>query len=217
MTTAFASTAPGFTTSHPTTLLLLRCGVAAGPVFLAVGAAQGLTRDGFDFGRNAISQLSLGAWGWIQMVNFVITAALLIAGATGLRRALPNGGARRWAPPLVGAFGATFLIAAIFPVDPGAGFPADAPPAPTVTLSGPGTVHMVAASLGFVALCVAFIVLARPFAVAGHQGLALVCRIAPVVILAGLAASSVTVLAFTAGAAVALLCLSLVTARLSRR
>ncbi|MBQ0906892.1 DUF998 domain-containing protein [Micromonospora sp. U21] len=217
MTTGFASAAPKFaTTSNPTTLLLLRCGVAAGPVFLAVGAAQGLARDGFDFGRNAISQLSLGAWGWIQVVNFVITAVLLIAGATGLRRALPDGSARRWAPPLVGAFGGTFLVAAIFPADPGAGFP-DGPQAPATALSGPGAVHMVAASLGFMALCVAFVVLARPFAVAGHHGWALVCRIVPVVVLAGLAASSATVLAFTAGAAVALLCLSLVTARLSRR
>ncbi|KJY34906.1 DUF998 domain-containing protein, partial [Streptomyces katrae] len=41
-------------------------GVVAGPLFLAAGLVQGFVRDGFDFTRNAISQLALGDAGWIQ-------------------------------------------------------------------------------------------------------------------------------------------------------
>ncbi|MCK8680026.1 DUF998 domain-containing protein [Streptomyces lichenis] len=41
----------------------------AGLPFLAMGLVQGLTRDGFDFTRNAISQLALDEAGWIQTVS----------------------------------------------------------------------------------------------------------------------------------------------------
>ncbi|OKJ47048.1 hypothetical protein AMK27_39470, partial [Streptomyces sp. CB02009] len=105
---------------------LMAGAVVAGPLFLGVGIFQGLTREGFDFGRNAISQLALGEAGWIQTMNFLIAGALLIAGAVGLRRAL-GGGA--WGPVLTGVFGASFWAAAAFPADPGAGFPVGAPDA----------------------------------------------------------------------------------------
>ncbi|MEV7547880.1 DUF998 domain-containing protein, partial [Streptomyces sp. NPDC089915] len=64
----------------------MAAGVAAGPLFLAAGLAQGFARDGFDFTRNAISQLALGETGGIQTASFVLTGALLIAGAAGLRK-----------------------------------------------------------------------------------------------------------------------------------
>ncbi|MFJ4007863.1 DUF998 domain-containing protein [Streptomyces sp. NPDC090023] len=60
-------------------------GVVAGPLFLTAGLVQGSTRDGFDHTRNAISQLALGDAGWIQTANFVLTGALLLVGAIGLR------------------------------------------------------------------------------------------------------------------------------------
>ncbi|MFJ9946912.1 DUF998 domain-containing protein [Kitasatospora sp. NPDC091207] len=74
------------------TKLLLACGTVAGPLFLTVGLVQGLTRDGFDFGRNALSQLSLGDLGLIQQAAFLLTGALLLAGAAGLRRHRRPGG-----------------------------------------------------------------------------------------------------------------------------
>ncbi len=51
---------PVSTIQRPTARWLTTGGVVAGPLFLAAGLAQGLTRDGFDFTRNAISQLALG-------------------------------------------------------------------------------------------------------------------------------------------------------------
>ncbi|MFF0434882.1 DUF998 domain-containing protein [Streptomyces sp. NPDC004327] len=188
-------------------------GVVAGPLFLAAGIAQGLTRDGFDFTRNAISQLALGEAGWIQTASFLLTGALLAAGAAGLRRALRGGPGAAWGPALVGVFGVSFWAAAAFPADAGAGFPAGAPA--TTGMSGHGAVHMAAGMLGYLALCAAFLVLARPLAARGRRGWAVASRVVPVLVLAGFMASAASVLAFTAGAGLGLLWLSAVTARLA--
>ncbi|MET8504219.1 DUF998 domain-containing protein [Streptomyces sp. NPDC004787] len=190
-------------------------GVVAGPLFLAVGLAQGFARDGFDFTRNAISQLALGEAGWIQTASFVLTGALLLAGATGLRRALRGGPGGTWGPVLVGVFGASFWVAAAFPADAGAGFPAGAPE--TTVMSGHGAVHMFGGMIGYLALCAAFVVLARPLADRGLRGRAVASRVVPVVVLAGFMASAASVLSFTAGAGLGLLWLSVVTACLADR
>ncbi|MFI1713763.1 DUF998 domain-containing protein [Streptomyces litmocidini] len=192
---------------------LVTGGVVAGPLFLAAGLAQGFTRDGFDFTRNAISQLALGEAGWVQTAGFVLTGALLIAGATGLRRVLRGGPGGTWGPALVGVFGVSFWIAGAFPADAGAGFPAGAPEA--TVMSGHGAVHMFGGMVGYLALCAAFVVLARPLAARGLHRWAVASRIVPVVVLAGFMASAASVLAFTVGAGLGLLWLSAVTARLA--
>ncbi|QES21233.1 DUF998 domain-containing protein [Streptomyces venezuelae] len=188
-------------------------GMVAGPLFLAAGLAQGFARDGFDFTRNAISQLALGEAGWIQTASFLLTGALLIAGATGLRRALRGGPGGTWGPALVGVFGASFWIAAAFPADAGAGFPVGAPEA--TAMSGHGAVHMLGGMIGYLALCAAFLVLARPLAARGLRPWAVASCAVPVAVLAGFMASAASVLAFTAGAGLGLLWLSAVTARLA--
>ncbi|MEU9717603.1 DUF998 domain-containing protein [Streptomyces sp. NPDC047976] len=191
----------------------LAAGVVAGPLFLAAGLAQGFVRDGFDFTRNAISQLALGEAGWIQTASFVLTGALLLAGATGLRRVLRGGPGGTWGPALVGVFGVSFWAAAAFPADAGAGFPAGAPEA--TVMSGHGAAHMFGGMIGYLALCAALVVLARPLAARGLRGWAVASRAVPVAVLAGFTASAASVLAFTAGAGLGLLWLSAVTARLA--
>ncbi|MEV6974724.1 DUF998 domain-containing protein [Kitasatospora sp. NPDC093806] len=181
----------------PTARPLLTAGAVAGPLFLAVGVTGGLTREGFDFTRNALSQLSLGELGWIQQAAFLLTGALLVAGAVGLRRALPGS---TWAPRLVGLFGATFVLDGFFAADPGAGFPVGAPEERVTELSGHGTVHMFGGMVGFLALCAAFLVLARHL----DRRWAVASRLVTVAVLAGFAASGVTVLTFTLGAALGL-------------
>ncbi|MCL7380428.1 DUF998 domain-containing protein [Streptomyces sp. 35G-GA-8] len=198
----------------PTTRALLAGGAAAGPLFLGLGAVQGLTRDGFDFTRNAISQLSLGDLGWIQVTSFLLTGMLAVAGAAGIRRALDGTPAGTWAPRLISVFGISFALAAVFTADPGAGFPANAPQAPAGSLSWHGAIHMFSAMLGFFALSAAFLVLARHFATHRQRGWAVSARLVPLGILAGFAGSSANVLAFTAGAGLGLLWLTAVTARL---
>ncbi|WP_433249101.1 DUF998 domain-containing protein [Streptosporangium sp. CA-135522] len=194
--------------TRPTARLLLVGGIAAGPLFLGAGLIQGLTRDGFDFTRNAISQLSLGDLGWIQMTSFLLTGALAIVGAIGIRRTLHGRPGGTWAPRLVAVFGISFLANAMFNADPGAGFPAGAPAGPAAALSTTGAVHLLSAAIGFLALCTAFVVLARHFAAQGRRGWAVLSRLVPVGVLAGFAGSSATVMAFTAGAALGLVWLS---------
>ncbi|MEU7601845.1 DUF998 domain-containing protein [Streptomyces sp. NPDC040724] len=188
-------------------------GMVAGPLFLGAGLVQSFARDGFDFTRNAISQLALGEAGWVQTVNFLVAGTLLIAGAAGLRHLLRSDAGGTWGPVLVAVFGVSFWAAAAFPADAGAGFPVGAPD-PTV-MSGHGAAHMAAGMVGYLALCAAFVVLSRPLAARGHRGWAVASRLVPVAVLAGFMASAASVLAFTAGAGLGLLWLTAVTARLA--
>ncbi|MFE0463573.1 DUF998 domain-containing protein [Kitasatospora sp. NPDC058965] len=208
-----ASTSTGF---RPTTRTLLSAGAAAGPLFLGLGVLQGLTRDGFDFTRNALSQLSLGDLGWLQVTDFLVTGVLVLAGATGLRRALRGRPGGVWAPRLITAFGVSFLTAGVFTADPGKGFPADDPAANGTTLSWPGTLHLLSGTLGYLALVAAFLVLARHFAGRGERGWAIGSRVLPVLVLAGFASSAASMLAFTLGAGAGLLGLTAVSLRLAR-
>lgn len=196
------------------TRALLAGGIVAGPLFLGAGVIQGLTRDGFDFTRNAISQLSLGDLGWIQVSNFLLTGALVIAGAVGMRRALRDAPGGVWAPRLVGVLGASFPLAAVSAADPGGGFPAGDPGAHTASLSWRGALHMLGGMIGHLALCAALLVLARHFDAHRRRGWAIGSRLVPLGVLAGFAGSSLTVAAFTAGAGLGLLWLAAVTARL---
>ena len=66
---------------------LLGYGVIAGPVYVVTAAIQALCRDGFDPTRHAVSQLANGAFGWVQIANFILTGAMTIAGAVGIGRA----------------------------------------------------------------------------------------------------------------------------------
>ncbi|MFI7066451.1 DUF998 domain-containing protein [Kribbella sp. NPDC050124] len=97
------------------------CGIAAGPFFLALWAAQAFSRDGFDPSRHPLSLLALGSAGWIQIANFAITGALFVTAAIGLR---DQG---RWLPRFVATLGFGLIAAGVFVTDPGAGFPAGAP------------------------------------------------------------------------------------------
>ncbi|MFJ3584650.1 DUF998 domain-containing protein [Streptomyces sp. NPDC090127] len=212
--TAPRPVSPAVSPSSPRAWWALVGGAVAGPLFLVGGLVQGLLRDGFDFGRNAISQLALGDPGWIQTVNFLVTGALLVVAATGLRGALRGAPGGTWGPVLIGLFGASFWAAALFPADAGAGFPVGA--AEATVMSGHGAAHMVAGMVGYLALCAAFVVLARPLAARGLRGWALASRAVPVAVLVGFTASAASVLAFTAGAALGLLWLTAVTTRLAR-
>ena len=82
---------------------LLGYGVIAGPIYVVVVAAQAATRDGFDPRRHAASQLANGDLGWIQIATFLITGAMTIAAAVGIRRALGPGGCRRGRSGLIAA------------------------------------------------------------------------------------------------------------------
>src|ERR687887_1032495 len=91
---------------------LLGYGVIAGPLFVGVSLAQALTRDGFDLTRHAWSLLANGDLGWIQVANFTLSGAMLVAFAVGLRRTLRGGRGQSWAPRLLGTFGVGTALSA---------------------------------------------------------------------------------------------------------
>ena len=83
---------------HRVTRQLLACGIASGIVFFAVGLGQAFTRAGFDLRHNAISQLSLGDLGWLQITSFIVSGLLAIGAAVGARRALAGQRGGTWGP-----------------------------------------------------------------------------------------------------------------------
>jgi len=88
---------------------LLKAGFLAGPVYLLAGYSQAVLREGFDIRRHALSLLSNGALGWIQISNFMLTGLLVIAGAFGLRTVLRNGRGHAWVPMLLTTYGIGLL------------------------------------------------------------------------------------------------------------
>jgi len=149
----------GWTPLH-VTRSLLGWGVVAGPFYVTVSLVQALTRDGFDLTRHQWSLLENGALGWVQVTNFVLVGAMLIAFAVGLHRALVTGPGSRWAPILVGVFGASQVAAGIFTADPALGFPAGTPAGPgTITVHG--LLHFAGGGVGFLAIAAACFVVAR--------------------------------------------------------
>lgn len=101
----------------------------AGPFYVAVSLAQALARPGFSLTRDEWSLLGLGHLGWIQMVNLILTGAMTVAGAIGVRRAVgrPTPGGV-WAPRLLAGYGVALVGAGIFRADPANGFPPGHPP-----------------------------------------------------------------------------------------
>lgn len=189
------------------TRLLLACGAVAGPLFMVVSLVQAFTRPGFDLNRQAISMLSLGDLGWIQIANFLITGGLALALALGVRRALHPGRAGTWGALLLGAYGVGLIAAGVFHPDPAYGFPPGAPAGMPATMSMHALVHNVAFFVAFIGLIAACLVFARRAAGLGRRPWALYC------VATGLAAPVFIALA-TAGvvaSGVALAALGLVT------
>jgi hypothetical membrane protein len=198
---------------------LLGYGVIAGPIYVVVVAAQMATRDGFDPTRHAGSQLANGEWGWIQIVTFLVTGAMTIAAAVGVRRALGPGRLSAWASGLLGVYGAGLVAAGIFRADPSDGFPPGTPPG-MGDISWHGLAHLTVAGIGFACLVAACFVLGARFARDGQTSWAWFSCITGVVFagsfmaLASGSAGATTILVFTAAVVLVWTWLSLVSVKL---
>ncbi|GAA1899386.1 DUF998 domain-containing protein [Asanoa iriomotensis] len=148
---------------------LLLCGAAAGVLFVAVSFAQAFTRSGFDLREHALSALTLGDLGWLQVTNFVVTGLLAGAFAIGLRRVLRPGRAATAGPILIGLYGIAMIGGGLFTPDPALGWPAGAPAGLPERQSTGSTVHVVFGAVAFMSLIVAGIVFARREAGRGHR------------------------------------------------
>ncbi len=196
--------APACDRATRVTRSLLGYGVLAGPVYVVIALAQALIRPGFDLTRDDVSLLANGSLGWIQVANFLVTGAMVIAFAVGLGRALDAGRTARWAARLLGAYGAGLAGAGIFVADPMHGFPPGAPTGMPAALSPHGLLHIVFAGIGFLCFVGACLLLARYFASEHRRSWATASTVTGIVFLAGFAAvasgssSRAVVLAFWA-------------------
>jgi hypothetical protein len=133
---ALVDPATAAVTPQAWTRRLLRCGVAAGPVFVAVFLVEGKVREGYLPLRHPVSALGLGPRGWIQAANFTVAGTLFLAGAAGLVRSADAVAGKRVAPALIGAAGAGLVTAAVFATDPVSGYPPGTPDALDRTRTG---------------------------------------------------------------------------------
>ena len=148
---------------------LLACGIVAGPFYVAVGAFEMLARPGYDIRRHALSLLSNGEWGWVNIAMFVISGLLTLAGAFGMRRVMRGSRGGTWGPLLIGVYGLGLISAGIFTADPALGFPPGTP-GDAHSISWHGFMHFVSGAIGFLGLIAACFVFARTFAAFEHRG-----------------------------------------------
>lgn len=155
---------------------LLRCGAVAGPFFLGSVLVQDYTRPGFNPRIHPLSLLSLGGWGWVQVVTFVVAGLLYVAGAVGLRRTT------LWGGVLVGAFGVGLVGAGMFRTAPGWGYPLGAPAGVPESSDVGYVLHGVSFGVVLVSLIAGSFVFMRLFARRGERGWAVYCGITGVVL-----------------------------------
>jgi len=141
--------------------LLITGGVVGPVLFLVVFLLEGATRPGYTAVRQQVSYLSLGAGGWVQVLNFLLCGLLISGFACGMWRVLRPGRSALWGALLLGVCGLALIMAGLFVTDPGLGYPPGASRSPQ-TLHG--TIHGVAGLIVFVSISAAEMVLARRFA-----------------------------------------------------
>ena len=98
------------------TRALLWCGVVAGPLLVVVLLGQALWHPGYDLGSDAISSLSLGSGGWVQIMAFVVVGLLVAAYGLGVRR--HGGPGHRLGGVLLVVMGAGLVGVGAFVLDP---------------------------------------------------------------------------------------------------
>jgi hypothetical protein len=200
---------------------LLGYGVIAGPIYVVVAAGQMFSRDGYDPTRHAVSQLANGSLGWIQIANFIVTGAMTIAAAVGVRRVMGPGRRSAWASSLLAGYGVGLVGAGLFRADPSDGFPPGTPPG-VGEITWHGMAHFAVAGLGFACLVAACFVIGSWFPRNGETTWAWFSRITGLVFATSFFALSpgtggaTTILVFTAAVVLAWAWLSAVSLHLYR-
>lgn len=146
-----------FDSAAAVTRSLLGWGVVAGPFYVVLGLTLALTRSGFDLSEHALSLLMLGEHGWLQRLNLVLSALMVLAAAVGILRAVRTGQGLAMGT-LTFAYGVCLALSALFRPDPVDGFPAGSTAG---TASTGGTLHIVFGAIGFVCLAAAAIAYSR--------------------------------------------------------
>lgn len=200
------------------TKTLLACGVASGPLFYIVAVAQMFTRPGFDVRHHAISLLSLGYLGWIQITNFIVTGVLAMMCALGMRRVLYPGRGGAWGPLLIGIYGLGLIVGGIFHPDPSLSFPPGAPAGIPAVMSWHAVLHSIFFYTAFLSLIVVCFVFVRRFMFQRRRGWGIYCAATgvatPLLIVLGTSITSWAGVLFAIAGVIAFGWVSVIAARL---
>ncbi|MFC7616578.1 DUF998 domain-containing protein [Actinokineospora soli] len=165
-------------------------------MFVVAGFTHAFLRPGFDMARHPISMLALGGAGWVQTLAFLLTGALVLAWAAGVRGRLPS----RWLPRALGALGVGLVAAGVFPADPAFGFPEGAPAGAPESISTTGALHAAAFGVAMLGWITAAVLFTRYFATTGRRGWAVLSGIAVAVLIAPLAVMGTTPVLYASSA-----------------
>lgn len=149
------------------TRALLACGVAAGPVYVAVAMGQALTREGFDLSRHRFTALTAGDLGWVHRSNMLLAGVLTVLFAIGAARVLRTGRGAVWAPRLLALFGLAYAVGGALTADPVAGFP---PGTEMEQSTWQGAVQNASRGASTALLVATTVVIAWHFAATGRRG-----------------------------------------------
>jgi hypothetical membrane protein len=169
---------------------LLWGGVIGPVLFVAVFAVDGARRVGYDPLRHQVSYLSLGDDGWVQVASFLVTGALVLAFAVGMRAVLVDGRGAVGVPVAIAVAGAGLVIAGAFPTVPAFGFPPGTPDAFPTDIPTSAYLHVAGAIAFFGGLAASCLAMARRFRAAGETSWATGSLAAAIAVLVFFAASS---------------------------
>ena len=110
-------------------------------VFLAVFMVEGWLRPGYDPLSIAVSELSLGPRGWIQIASFLVIGASFLVFARGIAAEFKRGKASRAGPVLFAIIGLAILASGPFVIDPAS--------TPRDQWSRHGTIHQLLGAIAF--------------------------------------------------------------------
>lgn len=91
-------------------------------LFVSVFTVYGWLYPGYSATSMFVSELSLGPYGWVQALNFVLTGSLILVFGRGLAAHFRAGAASRTGPLLVQGIGVSLMASGAFNTDPSAMF-----------------------------------------------------------------------------------------------
>ena len=97
-------------------------GMLGTALFTLSFCVNGCLRPGYDPVQRYISELSIGQWGWIQIVSFLCLGVAIMLFSRGIKAAFPTGRASRAAPALFMLMGISYFFSGPFVTDPQAMF-----------------------------------------------------------------------------------------------
>jgi hypothetical protein len=142
--------------------LRLWYGLIGAGLFNLIAVVESILRPDYDASQQSVSALSLGQWGWIQMISFNLFGVAIISTVTAWRRILAGGRGAKSYPILTLLIGTSLILCGIFKQDPAPGYDPEnlALTAPTLT----GLTHLLFAGIGALSSVASLLVMARRFA-----------------------------------------------------